>query len=370
MALVAVVDGALELDQVIACVAPRLCDVLPDRIDDRRLVLAPFLQVRTGPIELRQHLLAPLDAIGRTPHLEQPVLDELAIVDRTHARSLGEGARILEAAALDRLPDHDRLGFLSELGRDVEHRQRQCLSPARQLEAGGAVVGGGERKKPEILKRKAAPVGIVVLDPERLVTLARVGKMVEHYLSDLAPLFIRERRLHARRFAGDMLDDLFRRSTGLDRGALHDEIDRAQREILHVEAFGDRRVVLEDHAPVEREPRDRFSQRHVALLTCQRFAGAALGWVHGKSTECCATGRTRMQTTVTVPASSSRGPSVPTPRQMPARPGRLPVGTMSLAYSHMVNMDVRHRVISAGRRLSARLTPGRMLAADFNVRAY
>ena len=143
MTLVAVVDGALELDQVIACVAPRLCDVLPDRIDDRRLVLAPFLQVRTGPIELRQHLLAPLDAIGCAADLEQPVLDELAIVDRTHARSLGEGARILEAAALDRLPDHDRLGFLCELGRDVEHRQRQRLCPARQLEAGGPVVGGG-----------------------------------------------------------------------------------------------------------------------------------------------------------------------------------------------------------------------------------
>ena len=194
--------------------------------------------------------------------------------------------------------------------------------------------------------------------------------MVEDHLSDLARLRLRERRLLARRLAGDVLDDLFRRSAGLDCRTLHDKIDRAQREILHVEAFGDRRVVLEDHAPVEREPRDRFGQRHVALLTCQRFAGAALGWVHGKSTECCATGRTRMQTTVTVPASSSRSPSVPTPRQMPARPGRLPVGTMSLAYSHMVNMDVRHRVISAGRRLSARLTPGRMLAADFNVRAY
>ena len=64
VALLAVVDGRLELHQVFARVAFRVRDVLTDRIDDRRLVLAPLVEVRSGLVQLRQHLLAPPDPVG------------------------------------------------------------------------------------------------------------------------------------------------------------------------------------------------------------------------------------------------------------------------------------------------------------------
>ena len=108
----------------------------PDRFDDCGFVLATFAQMRTGFVELRQHLLAPYNAVGGASDLKQPVFYELLVVDRAHACALGEGPRILEMAALDRLADHDRLRFLRELGRHIEHRESQDLGAASQLEPG------------------------------------------------------------------------------------------------------------------------------------------------------------------------------------------------------------------------------------------
>ena len=103
-------------------------------LDDCGFVLATFAQMRAGFVELGQHLLAPDNAVGSASDLKQPVFYELLIVDRAHACTLGEGPRILEAAALDCLSDHDRLRFLRELGRHIEHCERQNLCPAGQLE--------------------------------------------------------------------------------------------------------------------------------------------------------------------------------------------------------------------------------------------
>ena len=136
MTLAAFVDRVLEIDEVIPCVAACIRDMLPDRFDDCGFVPAPFTQMRTGFVELGQHLLAPDNAVGGPPNLEQPVFDELLIVNRAHACPLGEGPRILEAAALDRLSDHDRLRFLRELGRHIEHCESQNLRAAGQLELG------------------------------------------------------------------------------------------------------------------------------------------------------------------------------------------------------------------------------------------
>ena len=101
------------------------------------------------------------------------------------------------------------------------------------------------------MKRIAAAAGIVVLDAKRLVPVPGVGEIVENHLPDLAALIVRQTRLHPRRFGGDMLDDFVWRSTGLDRRAFHDEVDRAQRQILDIQAVGDRRIVLENHTSLE-----------------------------------------------------------------------------------------------------------------------
>ena len=252
VALAAFVNRVLEIDEVIARVAACISDMLPNRFEDRDFVLAPFVQMRAGFVELGQHILAPDNAIGGAPGLEQLVFNELLIVDRAHARALGEGPRILEAAALDGLSDHDRLGFLREFRRYIKHRKRQDLCAAGQLELGRSVGCEGKGQQPEVVKRIAAPVGIVVLGPECLVPVAGVGEIVENHLPDLAALLIRQTRLHARRFGGDMLDDLVRRSTRLDCGTLHDEIDCAQRQILDIETIGDRLILLENNASIER----------------------------------------------------------------------------------------------------------------------
>ena len=87
----------------------------------------PVVQVRAGCIELGHDILAPDDAVGGSASPEQPIVDELPIVDGTHLRTLGECVRVLEVAAFDRLANHDRLGLLRELGGNVEHGERQGL---------------------------------------------------------------------------------------------------------------------------------------------------------------------------------------------------------------------------------------------------
>ena len=164
----------------------------------------------------------------------------------------------------------------------IEHRESQDLGAAGQLEPGRSVGGNGQGQQPEVVKRIAAAIGIVVLDAERLVPVPGVGEMVENHLPDLAALLVRQTRLHPRRLGGDMLDDLAWRSTRLDRGTFHDEVDRAQRQILDIETIDDRRVVLEDDTSVERQARDRLGQQQVALLARQGLAGIALGHVQGR----------------------------------------------------------------------------------------
>ena len=133
------------------------------------------------------------------------------------------------------------------------------------------------------MKRVGAASGIVVLDAERLVPVPGVGEIVENHLSDLAALLVRQTRLHPRRFGGDMLDDFVCRSTRLDGGTFHDEIDRAQRKILDIQTVGDSRVVLEDYTSLKGQPRDRLGQKQVALLARQGIAGIAFGHVHKRS---------------------------------------------------------------------------------------
>ena len=48
-----------------------------------------------------------------------------------------------------------------------------------------------------------------------------------------------------------MLDDFIRRSTGFYSRAFHDEVDRAQRQILDIQTDGDRRIVLENYPSLE-----------------------------------------------------------------------------------------------------------------------
>ena len=82
-----------------------------------------------------------------------------------------------------------------------------------------------------------------------------------------------------------MLDDFVRRSTRLYGGTFHDEIDRAQRQILDIQTVGDRRLVLEDYASLEGLPRDRLGQEQVTLLARQGISGIALGRVHKRDSE-------------------------------------------------------------------------------------
>ncbi len=119
-------------------------------------------------------------------------------------------ARILEAAPLHRLADHDRLGFLRKLRRDVEHRQRQHLGAARELVPRRPVVVDRKRKKTEIVERKAAPVRVKVLYTEGLVALACIGEVVQNDLSSLATLLFGQCRLHPHSFTGNMLDNIVR----------------------------------------------------------------------------------------------------------------------------------------------------------------
>ena len=176
--------------------------------------------------------------------------------------------------------DHDRLGFLRELRRYLKHCEREDLCAAGQLEPGRSVGGNGKGQQPEVVNRIAAPVGIVVLGAERLVPVPGVGEIVENHLPDFAALRVRQTRLHARRFGGDMLDDLVRRSTRLDCGTFHDEINCAQRQVLDIETIGDGRIVLEDYTSIEGQPRDRLGKQQIALLARQRLPGIALGHVH------------------------------------------------------------------------------------------
>ena len=125
------------------------------------------------------------------------------------------------------------------------------LGTLAQLEPDRFVGAGEEDQQPEVVERKAASFSVVVFRAERLVTFASVGEIVENHLPDLAALLHRERGLHAHRLAGDMVHDCGRQCARLDRRALHDEIDCAQRQVLHVETIGDFRIVPEDHAALE-----------------------------------------------------------------------------------------------------------------------
>ena len=145
----------------------RVRNVFPDGLDDRRLMFLPVAKVRTGFVELGQDVAAPHDAIGGAADLEQSIVDELLVVDGAHARTPGECVRILEVSAFDRSANHDRFGFLRELGRDVEHGERQDLGAVTQLEPDRPVGRAGQDEQPEVAERKAASFHVVVLRAER-----------------------------------------------------------------------------------------------------------------------------------------------------------------------------------------------------------
>ena len=111
------------------------------------------------------------------------------------------------------------------------------------------------------------------------MAVAGIGEIIEDHLTRLAALFLRESRHDARRFAGNMVNDAGRGCARFDRRALHDEVHRAQRQVPDIE-FGDRGIVPENDAALERQPSDRLDQQQVSLLVCQVRADLVFEAIH------------------------------------------------------------------------------------------
>ena len=172
---VAFVDGVLEFNPIALRVVACLPDMFAKRSVGDYLVFASFTQVRTGFIELGQHLLAPGGATGRATRLKHSIFDELLTEIRAHGSALRKGPSIVEATALDRLPDHDRFSFLRNFLRHVQHYEVQNLVAPGQLDVNSAIGRNEESKQSEVVNRGVLALYDIVLHLERIVLPTHVG---------------------------------------------------------------------------------------------------------------------------------------------------------------------------------------------------